>query len=508
MIDFFSLLPIVVVLVGAIVVMLLSTYNFYTKTFIWITFGILLMALMFSSFNINSLFSNMPFASIFNNLLIYDSYANTFSFMFILGSILYLGAGENFARTQPYIKGEFFALILFAIFGILILTHANELITALIALEIASYSVYILVGFNSANKKSSEAMFKYLTLGSFIVGFYLLGVALIYLVANSTNLSDIATFIATANYAELILVYIAFSLMLLVFLFKIAVFPFGMWSLDIYRGAPLYVTSFMASVFKIAIFAFFIRIFIQVIYPLANDWNEIFAVLAILTFVIGSLITLAQKNIVKMLAGSSIVHAGYLLLAFMSLGTSPTSVSAIMFYLLSYMLSSIGAFGLLTYLSTKENKKIDTFSDLKGMAKNNPYITILMTIFMLSLAGIPLTIGFIAKFNIFIEAINAGYYALVIVGITAAMVSIYYYMKVILNMYSNSKKNNTNTNKQLSLKDKFLNIQTSHYALSIVAILIIWGGISSNSFIIGGLVSIGGIFNALDISTISILIQK
>jgi len=500
MIDFFSLIPILLVLVGSISLMILSTFNLKISTFLWVSFGFLFVALLASIISINSLFSLAPFANVFNKLIIYDSFSNTFSVMLLLGSILYLGAGENFARAKSYMKGEYFSLVLFGVFGMLLLASSNELITALVALEIASCSVYILVGFNTKDASSSEAMFKYLTLGSFVGGFYILGVALIYLVADSTNLSDITVFIATANYQEITLVYVGFSLIIFMFLFKMASFPFGLWSLDVYKGAPLYTTSFMASVFKISIFAFFLRLFMQSIHPLANDWNMIFEMLSILAFVIGSIITLAQQNIVKMLAGSSIVNAGYLLMAFMSLGSSLTSVGAIMFYLLAYMLASIGILGVLSYLSAKEGRDIATYEDIKGMATNNPFIAVLMSIFMLSLAGIPLTMGFVAKLNVFIEAINIGYYMLVFVAILAAMVSVYYYMRVILCAYS---KVNNNFTQAISVKESLMSV--SYYSLSVIAIIIIWLGISSSDFIIGKDLSINGIFNIFDISTISIL---
>ena len=500
MIDFFSLIPILLVLVGSISLMILSTFNLKISTFLWVSFGFLFVALLASIISINSLFSLAPFANVFNKLIIYDSFSNTFSVMLLLGSILYLGAGENFARAKSYMKGEYFSLVLFGVFGMLLLASSNELITALVALEIASCSVYILVGFNTKDASSSEAMFKYLTLGSFVGGFYILGVALIYLVADSTNLSDITVFIATANYQEITLVYVGFSLIIFMFLFKMASFPFGLWSLDVYKGAPLYTTSFMASVFKISIFAFFLRLFMQSIHPLANDWNMIFEMLSILAFVFGSIITLAQQNIVKMLAGSSIVNAGYLLMAFMSLGSSLTSVGAIMFYLLAYMLASIGILGVLSYLSAKEGRDIATYEDIKGMATNNPFIAVLMSIFMLSLAGIPLTMGFVAKLNVFIEAINIGYYMLVFVAILAAMVSVYYYMRVILCAYS---KVNNNFTQAISVKESLMSV--SYYSLSVIAIIIIWLGISSSDFIIGKDLSINGIFNIFDISTISIL---
>jgi len=501
MIDFFSLTPILLVLLGSVSLMILSTFNLKISTFMWVSFGFLLVALLASLVSINALFALAPFANVFNKLIIYDSFANTFSVMLLLGSILYLGAGENFARAKSYMKGEYFSLVLFGVFGMLLLASSNELITALVALEIASCSVYILVGFNTNNASSSEAMFKYLTLGSFMSGFYILGVALIYLVTDSTNLSDIAAFVATANYQEITLVYVGFSLIMFMFLFKMAAFPFGLWSLDVYKGAPLYTTSFMASVFKISIFAFFLRLFVQSIHPLANDWNMFFEILAILAFVFGSVLTLAQQNIVKMLAGSSIVNAGYLLMAFMSLGTSPTSVGAIMYYLLAYMLASVGVFGVLSYISAKEGREVTTYEDIKGLATNNPFIAVLLSIFMLSLAGIPLTIGFIAKLNVFIEAINSGYYILVFVAILAAMVGVYYYIRVILCAYSTSDTNSFAP--AISAKDAITNV--SYWALSVVALIIIWLGVSSTSFAIGGSVAINGIFNTFDISTISIL---
>ena len=258
--QFFYLIPALTILIGALTVMFMSMYEkFSIKTFIIISSIFLLIALGFSLNNINSLYSVQPFDNLLNNVLTFDTFSNFFNILLILGTLLTLLIGEHYLQHRSYFKGEFFSILLFALFGMMLLGHANELVTAYIALEIASFSIYIMVGYNSDDSKRVEAIFKYLVLGSFIGAFYLLGIVLIYGATASTNLSNIASFIILANQNEMILVYIGLTLILFTFLFIIAAFPFQSWVLDVYRGAPMIITAYMASTFKIAIFSFFLR---------------------------------------------------------------------------------------------------------------------------------------------------------------------------------------------------------------------------------------------------------
>ena len=476
--QFFYLIPTLTILTGALALMFMSMYKKFTvKDFIVVSSLFLIIALGFSLSNINSSYSIQPYESLLNNVLTFDTFSNFFNILLITGTLLTLLIGEHYFQHRSYFKGEFFSILLFALFGMMILAHANELVTAYIALEIASFSVYIMVGYNTEDSKRVEAIFKYLVLGSFIGAFYLLGVVLIYGATASTNLANISTFILNANADEMILVYIGLTLILFTFLFKIAAFPFQSWVLDVYRGAPMVITAYMASTFKIAIFSFFLRTILNYIYPIIDFWDEIITIIIVLTLVFGTWLAITQQIIKRMLAASSIVHTGYVLLAFIALSYKDgqliniDSAYATMFYLIAYLLSALGAFGLASHIISETNVKV-TYDDFKGLAKQRPFLAAMMTIFLFSLAGIPSTIGFIGKLYVFTEAINAGYNGLTIVAIFATIVSVYYYFKLIAMMYFYSPN-------EACISEEFNDKRVSTYAIAFVAILTILGGIGS-----------------------------
>ena len=476
--QFFYLIPTLTILTGALALMFMSMYKKFTvKDFIVVSSFFLIIALGFSLSNINSSYSIQPYESLLNNVLTFDTFSNFFNILLITGTLLTLLIGEHYFQHRSYFKGEFFSILLFALFGMMILAHANELVTAYIALEIASFSVYIMVGYNTEDSKRVEAIFKYLVLGSFIGAFYLLGVVLIYGATASTNLANISTFILSANTDEMILVYIGLTLILFTFLFKIAAFPFQSWVLDVYRGAPMVITAYMASTFKIAIFSFFLRTILNYIYPIIDFWDEIITIIIVLTLVFGTWLAITQQIIKRMLAASSIVHTGYVLLAFIALSYKDgqliniDSAYATMFYLIAYLLSALGAFGLASHIISETNVKV-TYDDFKGLAKQRPFLAAMMTIFLFSLAGIPSTIGFIGKLYVFTEAINAGYIGLTIVAIFATIVSVYYYFKLIAMMYFYSPN-------EACISEEFNDKRVSTYAIAFVAILTILGGIGS-----------------------------
>lgn len=476
--QFFYLIPTLTILTGALALMFMSIYKKFTvKDFIVVSSFFLIIALGFSLSNINSSYSIQPYESLLNNVLTFDTFSNFFNILLITGTLLTLLIGEHYFQHRSYFKGEFFSILLFALFGMMILAHANELVTAYIALEIASFSVYIMVGYNTEDSKRVEAIFKYLVLGSFIGAFYLLGVVLIYGATASTNLVNISTFILNANADEMILVYIGLTLILFTFLFKIAAFPFQSWVLDVYRGAPMVITAYMASTFKIAIFSFFLRTILNYIYPIIDFWDEIITIIIVLTLVFGTWLAITQQIIKRMLAASSIVHTGYVLLAFIALSYKDgqliniDSAYATMFYLIAYLLSALGAFGLASHIISETNVKV-TYDDFKGLAKQRPFLAAMMTIFLFSLAGIPSTIGFIGKLYVFTEAINAGYIGLTIVAIFATIVSVYYYFKLIAMMYFYSPN-------EACISEEFNDKRVSTYAIAFVAILTILGGIGS-----------------------------
>ena len=504
--QFLYLIPSLIILLGAMVLMFMSMYErFSVKNFIVVSSFFLIVALGFTLLNINSSYSVQPFPHFLNDVLTFDSFSNFFNILLIAGTLLTLLIGEHYFQHRSYFKGEFFSLLLFALFGMMILAHSNELVTAYIALEIASFSVYIMVGYNSDDTKRVEAIFKYLVLGSFIGAFYLLGVVLIFGATTSTNLADILIFINNADSQNMVLVYIGFTLILFTFLFKIAAFPFQSWLLDVYRGAPMIITADMASTFKIAIFSFFLRIILGYIAPIIDFWDGIISIIIIFTLVFGTWLAITQQIVKRMLAASSIVHTGYLLLAFIALGYKDNqlinidSAYAIMFYLIAYLLSALGAFGLASHIISETNVKV-TYDDFKGLAKQRPFLAAMMTIFLLSLAGIPSTIGFIGKFYVFTEAINAGYTVLTIVAIIATIVSVYYYFKLISMMYFYPSVHYIET-------EEFNDKRVSTYAIAFVAILTILGGIGSAIVFFIPVINIDTIINLSQLSVQSLFIK-
>jgi NADH-quinone oxidoreductase subunit N len=504
--SFFYLIPSLTILIGALTLMFMSMYEKYSvKNFIVVSSIFLIIALGFTLSDVNNSYSVQPFPVLLNNVLTFDTFSNFFSILLISGTLLTLLIGEHYFQHRSYFKGEFFSILLFALFGMMLLAHANELVTAYIALEIASFSIYIMVGYNTEDSKRVEAIFKYLVLGSFIGAFYLLGVVLIFGATASTNLADISAFISTANSNDMILVYIGLTLILFTFLFKIAAFPFQSWVLDVYRGAPMVITAYMASTFKIAIFSFFLRTILNYISPVIDFWDGIIAVIIVLTLVFGTWLAITQKIVKRMLAASSIVHTGYLLLAFIALSYKDgqiiniDSAYATMFYLIAYLLSALGAFGLASHIISETNVKV-TYDDFKGLAKERPFLAAMMTIFLFSLAGIPSTIGFIGKLYVFTEAINAGYVGLTILAILATIVSVYYYFKLIAVMYFYSPKNECIT-------EEFNDKRVSTYAIAFVAILTLLGGIGSAVVFFIPAMNIDEIINLAQLAVQSLFIK-
>jgi NADH-quinone oxidoreductase subunit N len=476
--QFIYLVPALTVLLGALVLMFMSMYERFTvKNFIVVSSIFLFIALGFSLVTLGESYSLQPYNDLLNNVLIFDTFSNFFNVLLITGTILTLLIGEHYFQHRSYFKGEFFSILLFALFGMMLLAHTNELITAYIALEVASFAVYIMVGYNSDDSKRVEAIFKYLVLGSFIGAFYLLGVVLVYGATASTDLTVISNYIANSTGDEMILVYIGLTLILFTFLFKIAAFPFQSWVLDVYRGAPMLITAYMASTFKIAIFSFFLRAFLQDLGATLDFWDTIISVIIIFTLVFGTWLAVSQNIVKRMLAASSIVHTGYLLLAFIALSYKDgeiiniESAYATMFYLIAYLLSALGAFGLASHIISETNVRV-TYDDFKGLAKERPFLAAMMTIFLFSLAGIPSTIGFIGKFYVFTEAINAGYVGLTILAVIATIVSVYYYFKLIAMMYFYPTKTEC-------VSEEFNDKRVSTYAIAFIAMLTILGGIGS-----------------------------
>ena len=469
--TFIALAVPALLLLSAIFILLFGFSSYYTKNRgYYITLFTLFITFCISVNGVGEIHSAEVFPQLFNAMVVYDTFSATFISLFLLGGFLSLAIAKSFIDKTNFFVHESFVLFLFSLFGMVVLTMANELLTAFIALEIASMAVYILVGLNRESLKASEAFFKYLLLGSFSASFYLLGMMLIYAQAKSTNLNVIAEYIINNDLNSELLIVAGAMLIMITIMFKIAAVPFGAWVLDVYEGASLPITAYMAGVFKIAVFAFIIRMFLQ-----NNDFVQlIFDPLvisgAVITMIVGSLMAVIQSSVKKMLAASSVVHSGYLMIALASIEDADSSASsAIIFYLFAYFISAIGAFGVLSYIS-KGTDKLISFDDLNGLGKNNPIIAVSLTIFMLSLAGFPSTIGFIGKFYIFTSAIESGYTFLAIFGAITAFISIYYYFKVIVHLYF--------------IDSSYVKVQYGYRVslafIMIAAFIVLWGGVGTS----------------------------
>jgi len=369
----------------------------------------------------------------FHNTVALDRYSVFFKFIFLLATALTILLSTHYIEREEINHGEYYALLLLSSVGMMFMAAGTDLMTILLGLETMSISVYILAGLARFNLRSNEAALKYFLLGAFSTGIFVYGIALTYAATTTTNLRDI--FLILTGPGELkipLLLYVGMGLLLVGFGFKVAAVPFNMWAPDVYEGAPTTVTAFMSVGVKAAAFAAFVRVFIGTLGGLHADWGAILWVLAVLTMTVGNVIAIAQTNIKRMLAYSSIAHAGYILVALVA--ANELGSSGILFYLFAYTFMNVGAFGIVIILGRKGEKNLN-LDDYAGLAYKYPLLGVSMAIFMLSLAGIPPTAGFVGKFYIFAAAVKSGYVGLAVIGVLNSAVSVYYYLRITGIMY-------------------------------------------------------------------------
>ena len=349
MMQFIYALPMAMIVIGAILLMLLSNSRITLSRLNLIAVFFLTVSLVLQFFLYGEKESTYLFENIFGQSFVLDDFASIFDIMFTSGAILTLLINHEYFQSRRYFSGEYFALILFSVFGMMVLSHAHELMTAFIGLEIASLSVYALVGYKRSRKVSSEAMMKYIVLGSMSGAFFMLGTALIYGAVGSTSFTEIATYVQSIDMQNSQMLIVGASFIMITIMFKVGAVPVHSWVVDVYHGAPYPITMFMASTFKIAMFAIALRLFLVIFAPINSFWIEILQVITILTLLGGSWLAINQTLVKRMLAGSSIVHTGYLLIAISSIGLgSNIAAPALMFYLIAYFLSAVGSFGILS----------------------------------------------------------------------------------------------------------------------------------------------------------------
>jgi NADH-quinone oxidoreductase subunit N len=362
-----------------------------------------------------------------------DNFALFINIVLCLVGILTMLFSNEVVEREHLPAGEYYALTLFAICGMMMMAAATDLLAIFIALEVLSLSVYVLTGLRRGSVESAEAAFKYFLLGAFSSAFFLYGIAFAFAISGSTRIEQIRSAVTQGSGGDpSTLALLAVGLLAVGFAFKVSAVPFHMWTPDAYEGAPTIVTAFMSTGVKAAAFAAFVRVFVSAFYPLHDLWIPALSVIAAVTMILGTVVGVVQTNIKRMLAYSSIAHAGYLMLGIVS--AKDPGKAAILFYLLSYAVTNLGALGVVALLGTAQQQH-DELRDFAGLWKSRPGMAGLMTIFLLSLGGIPPTAGFIGKWYIFAAAVQEQQYALAIIGVLTSVVSVFFYLRIVVMMY-------------------------------------------------------------------------
>ena len=366
----------------------------------------------------------------FNDMFKVDNFSLFFNIIFLVSTILVTLISMSYLDRGGRKQGPYYLLILLATLGMMLMAAGNELIIVFLGLELMSLSLYVLAGYFRESPASSEAGMKYLLLGAFASAFFLYGIALIYGGAGTTSIPAIAEAVTAENKSPLLLA--GMFLLVVGFGFKVAIVPFHQWAPDVYEGAPTTIAAFISAGPKAAGFAAFLRIFMEALPTLQVEWSGVLILLAMLTMTVGNIIAISQTNIKRMLAYSSIAHAGYVLIGLAAANND--GISSAMLYLLIYCVMNIGAFGAVILAKTEDGESL-LISDYAGLGTRKPLLAMFMTVMLLSLAGFPPTAGFVGKFYLFKAAIGSELYLLVIVGAINTAISAFYYLRVVVTMY-------------------------------------------------------------------------
>jgi NADH-quinone oxidoreductase subunit N len=363
-----------------------------------------------------------------------DSFALFFEVLFASLGILTVALAHPYLRRRGLLQSEFHLLTMAAVIGMMVLGSATSLVTVFLGLELLSISLYIMCGFARTDLRSQEAAAKYLLVGGFASAFVLYGMALVYGGAGTTVIPDIAQRLGDAAGSNP-LIPLGIVLMGVGFAFKVSAAPFHMWTPDVYQGAPIPVTAFMSVGTKAAAFAMIVRVFAGGLPHLAPEWQALLAVVAAASMFVGNVMAIVQSSLKRLLAYSGIAQAGYVLIGVIAGGSN--GLAAVLYYLFVYMFMNFGAFAVITLLAGPDGDR-DAFADLEGLGRRNPVLAVAMTIFMLSLAGFPPSVGFFGKLFLFTAGVGAGYTWLVVWAVLMSVVSVFYYIKVLVPVWSPS----------------------------------------------------------------------
>ncbi len=418
---------------------------------------------------------------ILGGMLIVDRFALFFTAVVTICALGTVLISSNYLGRFGLGKGEFFSMLFFSTMGMVVLASAYDLISVFLGIELMSLSVYVLVAFRRRDFFSNEAALKYFVIGAFAIGFFLYGVSLIYGICGTTNFEGIVRAIAERDLATNPLFLLAVALILAGLAFKISSVPFHMWTPDVYQGAPTPITSFMATAVKAAAFGAFLRLFYMCFMVNKDEWVGIIWVLAILTMTLGNVVALVQRNIKRMLAYSSIAHAGYIMIGIAALSVDNTkAATAIMFYVLAYAFMTMGAFAVIGAFEKRDMSRGLEEADYAGLGLEKPFIGLCMAVFMFSLAGIPPTAGFFAKYYLFSAAIEQGMVGLAVIAVLNSALSLYYYLRVIVAMYMRK------SDMPLVVHDDF----GTRVVLLISLLAILWLGLGPTTGLIPGVENI------------------
>jgi len=368
----------------------------------------------------------------FEGMFSADGFSIFFKITFLIITFLTILISMGYTEREGIAFGEYYALILFSALGMMLMASGTHLIIIFLGLETMSISIYVLAGLLREDQRSVEAALKYFLLGAFATGFLLYGIALIYGATGSLQLKDVASYIASKNLLKSPMLMMSLVFLTIGFGFKIASVPFHMWTPDVYEGAPTSITAFMATGVKAAGFSALVRVFFTGLSGFHPDWISIMWLISVATMTVGNIVAISQTNIKRMLAYSSIAHAGYILVAFVA--RNDIGTAGILFYLMAYAFMNIGAFTCVILLG-KKGEENTLISDYAGIGFKYPLLSAAMTIFLLSMAGIPPLGGFMAKFYVFSAAVKSQFYWLAILGVLNSAVSVYYYLRVTVLMY-------------------------------------------------------------------------
>lgn len=388
----------------------------------------------------------------FGGMFVRDGFSTFLQILFLSVGLVAIAQAFDYLRRRGIERGEYYSLLLFTISGMMLMAAAGDLIVVFLALELLSIPLYVLAGFARPEISSEEASLKYFLLGAFASGFVVYGIALVFGSTGTTSLGGVVQ-AASSGEAQSWLLVVGAGMILVGLGFKVAAVPFHMWTPDVYQGAPAPVTAFMSVGAKAGGFAALLRVFVSAFPAFAQTWGPAAMWVAALTMAWGNIAAIAQSNLKRMLAYSSIAHAGYILMSLPAASTgtvAPEAVRAALFYLLGYAITNLGAWGVVVSLEDSEGGNVD-IQDLSGLGTQRPVMALAMAIFMLSLTGVPPTVGFIGKFYVFRAAIDANLIWLAVVGVVTSLISAYYYLRVIVVMYMQEGEPSTRSEAWLNI---------------------------------------------------------